>query len=449
MSVPKLPRQFEPLPGQEYATPVPPLHKFPVDQYGKVRTPSTDEELEAFSKPSVLISGGGIGGLTLALLLHKANIPFLVLERAREIKPLGSAMSLGGPIGPLFKQLGIWDEFVKRGKPYESFSLLKEDLEPAFSLNHPWLREAIGYHEYIISRPDLYDLLFKSIPGERILLGKRVLSSIQNRDSVLVQCSDNTSYHGDILVGADGAYSAVRQNLYKSLKQDKKLPSSDDVTLPFSCVCLVGQTVPLDPEEFPELKKDTAQVYNILGWISCTTKQNTVCWMVIHFLDKESSKRNDSFRNSEWGPEASEALAREVRPFKVPGGKDGKVLTLGEYVDRTPRDLMSKVMLEEIVFDTWYGGRTVLLGDACHKMNPSGGAGAICAIHDAATLSNWISTLRVAGEKDIEKVFREYRAERYPVAKAAFESSQLFTRNMGKIYSLLINICSLQLADSE
>jgi hypothetical protein len=93
------------------------------------------------------------------------------------------------------------------------------------------------------------------------------------------------------------------------------------------------------------------------------TAQNTVCWMVIHFLDKESATRNDSFRNSEWGSEAAEALAREVRVFKVPGGKDGKVLTLGDYIDKTPKDLLAKVMLEEIVFDTWFGGRTVLLGD--------------------------------------------------------------------------------------
>ncbi|KAG0008287.1 hypothetical protein BGZ82_004768, partial [Podila clonocystis] len=176
---------------------------------------------------------------------------------------------------------------------------------------------SVGHPESIISRPDLYDLLFKSVPRERILLGKRVLSCIQNQDSVMVTCSDNTSYHGDILVGADGAYSAVRQSLYKALKVGKKLPASDDVDLPFSCVCLVGQTIPLDPEEFPELKKDKAQVHHILGvstmcsWFTATTKQNTVCWAVIHFLDKDSFKRNDSFRNSEWGPEAAEALARE------------------------------------------------------------------------------------------------------------------------------------------
>jgi len=85
--------------------------------------------------------------------------------------------------------------------------------------------------------------------------------------------------------------------------------------------------------------------------------------MVIHFLDKESSKRNNSFRCSEWGPEDTRALVREARVFKVPDVKEGEVRTLGEYVDRTPKHMMSKVMLEETVFDTWYGGRTVLLGD--------------------------------------------------------------------------------------
>ena len=66
-------------------------------------------------------------------------------------------------------------------------------------------------------------------------------------------------------------------------------------------------------------------------------------------------------------------------------------------------------------------------------MNPSGGSGAITAIHDAVTLANWLSTLRVPREEEIEEVFKEYRTERYPVAKATFEASQMFTRNLGKV----------------
>ncbi|KFH70619.1 hypothetical protein MVEG_03469 [Podila verticillata NRRL 6337] len=353
------------------------------------------EELDGQRRPRVLISGGGIGGLTLALLLLRGNIPFLVFEKSKELKPLGSAMAMGPSVAALFKQLGIWDEFVERSKVCHTVHMYKEDLKLMNTITFPWLEKA--------------------------------------------------SYYGDILVGADGAYSAVRQNLYKQLKKVHKLPASDDVTLPFDCVCLVGQTVPLDPEEFPHLKENLSQANSVLGtstmctWITSTTEQNTVCWSVIHFLDKDSAKRHDSFRNSEWGPEYAEALAREVRVFKVPGGKDGKQLTLGDYIDKTPADLISKVMLEEIVFDTWYGGRTVLLGDACHKMNPSGGLGGIHAIHDAVALANWMSTLRSAEEEKLGKVFKKYRTERYPVVKAAFETSQMFTHNIGKnLLSVLV-----------
>lgn len=66
-------------------------------------------------------------------------------------------------------------------------------------------------------------------------------------------------------------------------------------------------------------------------------------------------------------------------------------------------------------------------------MNPSGGVGAIHAIHDAVTLANWFSTLRLADDKKTEAVFKEYHTERYPVVMEAFRSSQMFTHNVGKV----------------
>ena len=66
-------------------------------------------------------------------------------------------------------------------------------------------------------------------------------------------------------------------------------------------------------------------------------------------------------------------------------------------------------------------------------MNPSGASGAVTAIHDAVTLANWLSVLRLPREEEIEEMFKEYRSERYPVAKAAFETSQMFTHNIGKV----------------
>lgn len=67
------------------------------------------------------------------------------------------------------------------------------------------------------------------------------------------------------------------------------------------------------------------------------------------------------------------------------------------------------------------------------QMNPTGGVGALMAMHDAVALANWISTLRLPTVPQLENVFKEYRAERYPIAKEAFERSQLFTKNLGKV----------------
>ncbi|KAF9302503.1 hypothetical protein BGZ74_005264, partial [Mortierella antarctica] len=106
-------------------------------------------------------------------------------------------------------------------------------------------------------------------------------------------------------------------------------------------------------------------------------------------------------------------MCKQVQHFKVPGGKDGKILTIGDLIDRTPKDLISKVILEEM-------------------LNPAAGAGAVSAIHDAVTLANWIITLKSKSLPEVEKIFKEYYAERYPVAKAAFKTSQLFSKLMTK-----------------
>ena len=84
--------------------------------------------------------------------------------------------------------------------------------------------------------------------------------------------------------------------------------------------------------------------------------------MVLKFLNQETSKDHDVLRDTNWGPEAAMAMSKEVCDFPVPIG-DGKLKTIGDLIDLTPVDLISKVVLEEKVFKTWYSGRTVLIGD--------------------------------------------------------------------------------------
>ncbi|KAG0059874.1 hypothetical protein BGZ89_012730 [Linnemannia elongata] len=407
-------------------------------------------------RPKVLIAGGGLGGLSLGMLLQQTDIPYEIFERATEPKALGSAIALSAATDALFKQCNIYDEFVSLGKKTLALQVIaNEQRRVDYKMDFSAQEEILGAIGHVIARPALHDLLFRQIPKDRMHMGKRILSTDDQGDKgITVTFSDGTVASGDILIGADGAYSAVRQNLFKRLKAQNKLPAADDVPLPYSTVCLVGQTRPLDPAVFPHLLQDDCQFINTLGenkpwaWITLTTQQGTVCWSIIRFVEESKTSVDDKNNNptvdQEWGPEAAEAMCNEVRQFPVMSGNEANPWTLGDLINQTPKDLISKVKLEEIVFETWFGGRTVLMGDACHKLNPAGGVGCQNAMHDAIILANWIHALPSDPTcKDIESAFRSYQDERLPWIQTASNSTRFYrTMASGGIMAGLLRFCA-------
>ncbi|KAG0293298.1 hypothetical protein BGZ96_003016 [Linnemannia gamsii] len=322
----------------------------------------------ATEKPLVLIVGAGLGGLTLGALLEKADIPYQILERIETIKPYGSTMCISAPLLPLFHQLGIADEFIAVAKLSPRVHIHQEDsLKPAFVSDFSVFCDLTGYESYTASRPVVHNLLLNQIPANKIHFGKRILTIKEEDSKMIVRAADGTTFRGDIVVGADGTYSAVRQRLYELLASQDRLPKEDLEDLPFSCTCLVGQTNPLDPEDFLILKESDCHFSTILvkdkpyTIALLTTAQSTICWLVLHHLDSESIKTAEKQRfrscdNSEWGPYQALAMCGETRAFSIPMGD--KFKTLGDIYDNTPSDLITKVMLEEKVFETWYSGRT-------------------------------------------------------------------------------------------
>ncbi|KAF9131763.1 hypothetical protein BGW39_001365 [Mortierella sp. 14UC] len=386
-------------------------------------------------KPHVIIIGAGLAGLTLAILLHKAKIPFGIFEKSPETRNVGSAIYLNPNICPLFTQLGILDEYVAKSKYCATIRLFNENREQDFVLDFSIVDELTGFEGRIIPRQVLYELMLSKVPEENLHRGKRMLWMTQGENGVHVKFSDGSEVEGDILVGADGAYSAVRQTLYDRLKKDGMLPASDAKELPFSCVNVSGYTGPLDPEKFPILKERESGVINNrsfdkpYSWNLFPVNDNKMCWSSTLYLDKESSKLHTSFRTTDWGEGGADSMCKEVRDFPIPGG-DG-TLTLGDLIDKTPKEQMAKVMLEEKVFDTWFHCRTVLVGDACHKLHPAGGQGANMAFLDAVALANWINVLPTTQVKDLEKAFKSYKNERHAAAEAASNHS----KNMRKFYA--------------
>ncbi|KAG0015450.1 hypothetical protein BGZ82_001400 [Podila clonocystis] len=365
-------------------------------------------------KPVVLIAGAGIGGLTTALLCERAGIEFFIFERAAKVKPLGSAMSCSPNVLPFFEQLGLIDEIKEFSFPIDSMDMYEESLKRIGSIDGKSFNEM----------PDFHNMLLSKIPPSRVFMGKKIMSIQQNANGVMIRCVDNTSYHGDILVGADGAYSAVRQNLYKQMGEKGLLPKEDRGEMPIVLLSMVGTTKSLDPTKYPVLNDPRCHFSTVLAkdkpitWTTITLPHNKIAWGVGVQLSVQASKEL-MFRNSEWGPDANSSLVEEVYHYPM---KHGGVL--GELIDATDKDLISQVYVEEKLFKNWNYGRTALIGDAVHKMSPSAGQGAVSAMQDAVILVNCIYEMEEVNYENIQAALADYRAQRFHHAE--------FQVNLGK-----------------
>ncbi|KAF9365957.1 hypothetical protein BGX34_007316 [Mortierella sp. NVP85] len=349
------------------------------------------------ARPKVAIVGAGLGGLMLGQLLEQINVPYHIYERAKVVKPLGTAMALGPSVLPIFEQLSLLDDVKSFSLPCYSVNMYDENIEKLGSVDMTDHDTLLGSHSLIFSRPRLYDLMLSRVPAHKVSHGIKVLRTEEKDGKVHIYCSDNTTHEADILVGADGAYSTVRQTLYQQLDEQGLLPKSDLERLSIASLNMVGTAVPEDPDKYPQLKDKFCNFAVAIGGSG------------------GRSARERQFSNAEWGPESIDAMYKEFENDRCPFGG-----TMGDIMKYTPKDMISKVFLEEKNFTTWYGGRTVLLGD-----------GAVNAMHDAVVLANCIYNMTDTTSEGITAAFKEYYDQRHPRLDAQIKRSQSLSALMG------------------
>ncbi|KAF9355355.1 hypothetical protein BGX26_006671 [Mortierella sp. AD094] len=258
--------------------------------------------------PTVLIIGAGLGGLMLGAILESANISYHILERATELRPLGSAIALSANILPVFEQLGIYEELKSVSLPHASVDMFDTSLNDLGSIDGRYHRMVTGYEQPILARPKLYDLLLRKVSTYNISRGKKVLQTKEHDNRVTVYCSDGTEYECSILVGADGAHSAVRQSIYKKLDEEGNLPLSDKDAFSIGYINMVGISSPSNPEKYPQLSETDRTHFRVVigdNNDSCycvTARDNQISWGIQIQL-QENKAKEQQFRNSEWGPE--------------------------------------------------------------------------------------------------------------------------------------------------
>ncbi|KAG0032095.1 hypothetical protein BGZ81_011671 [Podila clonocystis] len=391
------------------------------------------------SRTKVLIVGGGLGGLVLAILLERAGIEYWILEQSVLVRPIGSVIALSPLVLPLMEQLGLLEEIERLSKPVAGLTFLRDDLSTIgriiFNDNSRGMdhQKRYGNYDQTIPRPDLYNLLLTRISPDRIKRGKRLVNFRQTETEVTVRCSDGTFYTAEILVGADGAASTVRTSLYRQMKDAKVLPRADQEPEKYRHVCLIGVTNPLSLKRYPDLGLRFSTFKIVLNrnspymcWFM-PIPGHRYAWLVSRALDEPVVVNSGNSDHSEWGRDATEEMSKSVRHLIFPDGG-----TVGDLIDCTPREVMAKVMLEDRHFKTWHHLRTVLLGDACHKSVPFTGKGANESILDAAVLASLIYDMPSNNQQEINKLFKTYAQTRSPIAKKVVDQSS-------KVGALLVN----------
>jgi 2-polyprenyl-6-methoxyphenol hydroxylase-like FAD-dependent oxidoreductase len=122
-----------------------------------------------------------------------------------------------------------------------------------------------GYTSPVMARPDLIRILASRIPADKLHYNKRVIATQQDENQVTITCSDNTTYSGTILVGTDGAYSSIRQNMFKELESEGLMHSSDAEPMQSDYDCVVGVTGPMDTKDYPLLKEELCEFKIVMG----------------------------------------------------------------------------------------------------------------------------------------------------------------------------------------
>ena len=166
----------------------------------------------------ILISGGGIGGLAAALACARGGARIELFERAREFSEVGAGVQLGPNVVKILHQWGLKDTLAAVAAFPERLqvrSATSGDELGVLRLGDVALAR-YGSPYVTLHRADLHGLLLAAVnrlPGVSLNLAEAVHQLEQQPEGVTVQTTTGRTAQGDLLVGADGAWSLVRQQL--------------------------------------------------------------------------------------------------------------------------------------------------------------------------------------------------------------------------------------------
>jgi 5-methylphenazine-1-carboxylate 1-monooxygenase len=348
-----------------------------------------------------IIVGGGIGGLTTALMLHSRGITAELYEQCDSIRELGVGINTLPHAIKELKQLGLLERL-------DEVAVRTYELIYTNRFGQEIWREPRGIDagfdvpQFSIHRGRLQAVIHRAVEErlgrEAIRTGCRLGAFSQDEGGVSAYFFDRAGRHvhtsrGDILIGADGIHSSVRNKLF---------PNEGPP-------CWNGIMLWRGATEWPAFLTGRSMivaggmrakvvVYPIAeGWRPGVKLTN---WAVAVRLGDGSSPPP---RREDWSrPGSREELMPHVERFSIPH------LNVSQLIEQTP-EFWEYPMCDRDPLPRWTHGRVTLLGDAAHPMYPVGSNGASQAILDARCLADNL----VAAEHPVQALV-SYERERLP-----------------------------------
>ena len=161
-----------------------------------------------------LIIGGGIGGLTAAVALRQRGLDVEIYEAAPELRPVGKGIWVPTNAMQVLASLGL-DEPVRRaGWELERIQLrdFADGLLQDYDLGP--VRKEFGHTTVSIHRAALVETFAAALPAGSLRLGRRCTAILPDDGGVTVRFADGDEARGDVLIGADGVHSVVREAIF-------------------------------------------------------------------------------------------------------------------------------------------------------------------------------------------------------------------------------------------
>ena len=351
----------------------------------------------------VIIAGAGIGGLTLALMLHKRGIDCELYESVPELKPLGVGINLLPHAANEMDQLGLLDTLAGNAVQtsalhyYNKFgqSIWQEPRGMAAGYPVPQLSIHRGRLQMLLARA-----VEERLGAGCIRTGMTFTELTQDDQGVTAtfierQTGEHHNVRGDILVGADGIHSAVRKFFYPANDEfqfsGRILWRAVSYTQPF----LDGRTMFMagyQDEKFvayPILDPNTPEGLCAVNWIAELTvgeQPSSTDWN----RKVDQSVFRGPFQSWKWDWIDIPALIDQATAvYEFP------------LVDKNP-------------LPRWSFQQTTLMGDAAHPLYPIGSNGSAQAILDARCLADHLRNAKDRPGARLEHVLKEYEADRLP-----------------------------------